>query len=156
MHLRAIQHGNTHRVVIVGADKFGSNAVQSFNKNFQPGLSTVSYEVTADEYVICQFERYNDPANSDVTQEDVDCWNIALSYSEQSVVSLNLFSSAGSTVYSGTVTINEDGAGSLDIDRACLTLNLGVSELQYSTNTKTFYFTTDIAPGMKVKTYCST
>lgn len=116
-------------------------------------MTTVSYEVTADEYVICQFERYNDPANSDVTQEDVDCWNIALSYSEQSVVSLNLVSTAGSTVYSGTVTINEDGTGSLDIDRACVTLNLGASELQYSTNTKTFYFTTDIAPGMRVKTY---
>jgi len=66
LHLRATQHGNTHRVVIVGTDKFGSNAVQSFNKNFQPGLTTVSYEVTADEYVICQFEQYPDAANANV------------------------------------------------------------------------------------------
>ena len=120
LHLRAAQHGNTHRVVIVGADKFGSNAVQSFNKNFQPGLSTVSYEVTADEYVICQFERYQDTANSDVKQDDIDCWNIAISYSEINSISLNLVSSAGSTVYGGTVTVNEDGSGTLVVDRACV------------------------------------
>ena len=37
-------------------------------------------------------------------------------------VSLNLVSSAGSTVYGGTVTVNEDGSGTLVVDRAIVDL----------------------------------
>ena len=118
LHIKAKQRGNTHRVVIVGTDVLGTNAIQSFNKNFQPGLTTTEYDVTADEYVIAQFEKYNDATNSAVLQEDVDCWDIALSYTEIKTVSVNLVSSAGSTVYGGTVTVNEDGSGTLVVDRA--------------------------------------
>ena len=148
--IRADQVGSDRRVVIVGTNVFGSTATQSFNKGFQAGLTTKQYTVEADNYCLVQFERVD---GGTVTQEDIDSWHIIVSYEDAKALTIPISASAGGTVYSGTATINEDGTGSLVIDRACVTLNLGASELQYSTNTKTFYFTTDIAPGMKVKQY---
>lgn len=148
--IRADQVGSDRRVVIVGTNVFGSTATQSFNKGFQAGLTTKQYTVEADNYCLVQFERVD---GGTVTQEDIDSWHIIVSYEDAKALTIPISTSAGGPVYSGTVTINEDGTGSLVIDRACVTLNLGASELQYSTNTKTFYFTTDIAPGMKVKQY---
>ncbi len=148
--IRADQVGSDRRVVIVGTNVFGSTATQSFNKGFQAGLTTKQYTVEADNYCLVQFERVD---GGTVTQEDIDSWHIIVSYEDAKALTIPISASAGGPVYSGTATINEDGTGSLVIDRACVTLNLGASELQYSTNTKTFYFTTDIAPGMKVKQY---
>lgn len=67
---------------------------------------------------------------------------------------LSLASSAGSTVYSGTVTVNEDGSGTLVVDRALTTLNnIDATMCSYSTTTHTFYLSPNVAPGMKIQPY---
>lgn len=69
-------------------------------------------------------------------------------------VNVNLVSSAGSTVYGGTVTVNEDGSGTLVVDMASVTLSgLDASNVAYSTSTKTFYITSTVAPGIAKKDY---
>lgn len=66
---------------------------------------------------------------------------------------ISMKSISGSTVYGGTVTVNEDGTGTLVVDRAKVTLT-GNESLAYSTNTKSFYHdAADTVPGIAGKEY---
>ena len=61
-------------------------------------------------------------------------------------VSINLVSSAGSTVYGGTVTVNEDGSGTLAVDKGCRKVNdsewrIGTDE----TSSLNYYYTIDVS-----------
>lgn len=74
-------------------------------------------------------------------------------YNSQSV-SVNVKSvNNNATVYGGTVTVNEDGSGTLVVDRAKVTLT-GNESLAYSATTKSFYHdAADTVPGIAGKEY---
>lgn len=74
--------------------------------------------------------------------------------SESQTLSINLVPFTGSMVYGGTITINEDGSGTLIVDRAVTILNnIDATMCSYSTTTHTFYLSPNIAPGMKIQPY---
>ena len=95
------------------------------------------------------------PANFEAGAMICKADNVASSYEPfgQSL-SISLTSATGSTVYGGTLTLNEDGSGTVVVDRATVTLS-GITAPMggYSTNTKTHYITAVVAPGMKVTDY---
>lgn len=91
------------------------------------------------------------------TTVQIELGSTATAYEPYTAKSLpvSLKSISGSTVYGGTVTVNEDGSGTLVVDRAKTILPDNVT-LQYSTSTKCFYTTiTPVAHGIHKSTYTS-
>lgn len=65
-------------------------------------------------------------------------------------LSISLTSATGSTVYGGTLTLNEDGSGTVVVDRVCLAVNDICSRMSvpftYDSNMNWFYQSRDVFP----------